>query len=397
MYPGYLDSFRMKHPGIQNLPYNDHLNLLLNESTEFAASYLKNFKKLGLDAQCAIVNEHQLQDKWGKQYINGSKSGIEILSRQIHSFKPDVLWIENLSLVSEEFLRKIKDEEKSIRLIAATHCSPFNSKVLSSLKAVDLIIACTPGIKSSVESLGKRSFLVYHGFDPDMLKEISFESDKSLNDFTFSGSLISGGDFHARRINLIEKLLEQDINLGLYVNLEKKFKIRTKQSIYILYNLLKKAGLEQNFQNLRFLQYGKNKVDFYSENLLKHKKAPVYGSEMLSLFRHSRVVLNYHIGIAGSYAGNMRLFEVTGVGSCLLTDNKENMNELFDCGKEVVVYNNTEDCIEKARWLLAHEEERKQIAMAGQKRTLENHTVENRCRTITDIILTELNTKSNLR
>jgi len=84
------------------------------------------------------------------------------------------------------------------------------------------------------------------------------------------------------------------------------------------------------------------------------------------------------------------MFEVTGIGSCLLTDNKKNMEELFKTGSEVVVYDNVEDCIEKATWLLEHEEERKMISKAGQMRTLKYHTVEIRCRSIIEIINKEL-------
>ena len=80
--------------------------------------------------------------------------------------------------------------------------------------------------------------------------------------------------------------------------------------------------------------------------------------------------MNIHIGVAGDYAGNMRIFEVTGVGSCLLTDNKKNMSDLFEPGKEVVVYDSPEDCIAKVKWLLENENERKKIAGSGQKKTL---------------------------
>jgi len=86
----------------------------------------------------------------------------------------------------------------------------------------------------------------------------------------------------------------------------------------------------------------------------------------------------------------MRMFEVTGVGSCLLTDNKKNMNELFDVDSEVVAYDNPDDCVAKVKWLLDHEEERKKIALAGQQKTLKYHSVENRCRSVVEIIQSEL-------
>ena len=139
------------------------------------------------------------------------------------------------------------------------------------------------------------------------------------------------------------------------------------------------------------LQYGTKPVKNYSHSLLKKSLPSVFGIDMYNLFRRSKIVLNKHIGVAGSYAGNMRLFEVTGVGSCLLTDNKSNLGDLFDINKEIVVFDSTDDCIQKAKWLLENEEERRSIALAGQKRTLKSHTVENRCRLILEIIEKELN------
>jgi len=89
----------------------------------------------------------------------------------------------------------------------------------------------------------------------------------------------------------------------------------------------------------------------------------------------------------------MRLFETTGLGSCLLTDNKRNLNELFDTNTEIVVYDNIEDCVAKVRWLIEHEEERKQIAHSGQQRTLKCHSIEARCKSIIEIVKKELKTK----
>jgi spore maturation protein CgeB len=56
-----------------------------------------------------------------------------------------------------------------------------------------------------------------------------------------------------------------------------------------------------------------------------------------------------------------------------------------------------EDCIEKARWLLDHEDERNKVALAGQQKTLKFHTVENRCRTIIEIIENELSNSVKIR
>ena len=70
----------------------------------------------------------------------------------------------------------------------------------------------------------------------------------------------------------------------------------------------------------------------------------------------------------------------------MLTDRKQNIGELFEADSEVVVYDNAQDCAEKARWLLAHESERAKIAAAGQRRTLAEHTFAHRGRQLDALI-----------
>jgi len=390
MYQGSLDSFYNNHPIVRNLSYKEHLDILIEDTTEFVGSYIRNFRKLAIEAECLIANDFQLQSKWAVEKGLKRDKKEEIILEQVKSYAPDILLIENLSVVSPGLLKNIRQEVKSVRIIIANHCAPFNYKVLESLKDVDFVFTCTPGLKSAIEELGKKSYLVYHGFDTEILKRINSVSALPKNDFVFSGSLISGGDFHSQRIRLIERILHENIPIDLYVNLENNFRIRAKQAIYLFSSFLKKIRMEKLFNSYQFLLYGKTWVDSYSDTLLKHKKPPVFGIDMFNLFMNSRVVLNFHIGIAGDYAGNMRMFEVTGVGSCLLTDNKKNMSDLFIPGSEVVVYDNDEDCIHKINWLLDHDDERKSIAIAGQQKTLAYHTVANRCSSIVDIINNEL-------
>jgi spore maturation protein CgeB len=389
MYPGSLDTFYSTHPAAREMSYADHLACLVENTTEFVGSYIRNFRKLGIESECMIANDFILQSKWARETGINTELNEIIIFEKIKAYRPDVLLVENLSVVTSSLLESVRNEIKSVRLIIANHCAPFNPKVLDSLTEVDFVFTCTPGLKATIESMGKKSYLIYHGFDTEILKKLKPDPDL-VNDLVFSGSLTSGGDFHAKRISLIERILEEKIPLGLYVNLESIYRIRAKQSIYLFSNLLKKLRIEKFFDNIQLLQYGKTWVDPYSAALMRHKKPPLYGLDMFNLFLASKVILNFHIGIAGQYAGNMRMFEVTGVGSCLLTDNKENMDDLFKTGTEVVVYDNADDCIEKAIWLLEHDDERKKIALAGQQRTLNTHTVVDRCRSIIEVINNEL-------
>ena len=88
----------------------------------------------------------------------------------------------------------------------------------------------------------------------------------------------------------------------------------------------------------------------------------------------------------GHRVGNMRMFETTGVGSCLLVENGSNMNEFFEEGKEVVTYENLDDCLEKINYLSNNLNVALQIGKSGQNKTLKEHTVGNRCELILGVL-----------
>lgn len=69
-----------------------------------------------------------------------------------------------------------------------------------------------------------------------------------------------------------------------------------------------------------------------------------------------------------------RAFWVAGVGAFTLMLYKEGMEEFFELGKEVAVFRDHDEMVEKARYYLEHEDERRAIAKAGQARCLRDYT-----------------------
>ena len=67
---------------------------------------------------------------------------------------------------------------------------------------------------------------------------------------------------------------------------------------------------------------------------------------MYQVLRRSTITLNSHIDMAGREAGNMRLFEATGVGAFLLTDFKDNLHTLFAPDREVAVWRSIDECLD---------------------------------------------------
>ena len=55
--------------------------------------------------------------------------------------------------------------------------------------------------------------------------------------------------------------------------------------------------------------------------------------------------VNVH-AIAGPYApANIRLFEASGAATCMLTDSKKDLHELFEIDDEIVTYSSIDECV----------------------------------------------------
>lgn len=98
-------------------------------------------------------------------------------------------------------------------------------------------------------------------------------------------------------------------------------------------------------------------------------------------FSESKIIFN----IAMTDDINMRCFEVMSTGSFLLTNWIPTIEELFEDGKHLVLYKSMDECIDKAKYYLKHEDEREKIAQAGYQEVLAKHKIQNRV----DVILKE--------
>lgn len=78
----------------------------------------------------------------------------------------------------------------------------------------------------------------------------------------------------------------------------------------------------------------------------------------------------------------MRVFEVMGTGSFLLTNWVPTIEEFFEDGKHLVLYKSLDEMVDKAKYYLEHDEERERIAQAGYEEVMKKHTIQNRVNVI---------------
>jgi hypothetical protein len=92
---------------------------------------------------------------------------------------------------------------------------------------------------------------------------------------------------------------------------------------------------------------------------------------------------------ASVYASSSsRPFELASMGCCMVANPYLGIEEWFEPGKEIFVVNSTEEAVDRYRYLLAHETERRAAGEAARARVLNEHTFRHRARQLVEIINT---------
>ncbi|TYP69851.1 CgeB family protein [Paenibacillus methanolicus] len=71
---------------------------------------------------------------------------------------------------------------------------------------------------------------------------------------------------------------------------------------------------------------------------------------------------------------NPRTFEIAACATLQLTDERSDLVSFFTPGLEIVTYASPQEMIEKIDYYLAHEHERREIAIRGMRRAMSDHT-----------------------
>jgi spore maturation protein CgeB len=87
--------------------------------------------------------------------------------------------------------------------------------------------------------------------------------------------------------------------------------------------------------------------------------------EVCNSYRNAQIGWNIH---NSSGPINFRTFELPAYGVMQICDNKANLGKIFQLDKEVVGFDTIDECIEKTQYYLDHQEEQREIALAGWHR-----------------------------
>ncbi|HEX8734983.1 MAG TPA: glycosyltransferase [Pyrinomonadaceae bacterium] len=396
-HPTYLSAFYAERAGLETRDYSTQHQALIDDCFGSSDFWTRSLSKLNYETLEIIANAEPLQKRWASENdftFDASNWLFEIAAAGIKKFRPDVLLVADYSTFTADFLRNIKRECPSLRLVLGWCGAPYADA--SVFGEWDIALSCIPELVADFTNKGHRSFHVNHAFAPHILDKLDLSGQPSV-DFAFIGSILKQSRFHIERERILSELVRRT-NLQIWSDIKRpSFKQQRNEFVrrkaYRAVTAANHAGVPQPLLNAlplfrRAAQWKppENSAHEIDGRIARQTRPPIFGLKMFQKLRDSRVALNTHIDVSPLSASNMRLFEATGVGACLLTDWKENLARLFEPDKEVLTYASAEECVEKVGYILEHEEERRAIAVAGQRRTLREHNFDNRALQIDEII-----------
>lgn len=355
-YDSLISSFYRRNPDLKELSYSDHKNFLIDYCPVHLNSFSSHMRNLGHECEEIVYDLESLQKSWA--YENNVKYGPvnwkeDIMMEQIFAFKPELIFFQGAPVFSGWLLTRIKELIPSVQKVVVHNGNPGNIK---DNRGIDLILGCIPSITDYFIKLGANSKTLYYYFDEKVLQSlnnlqffgnsIDKEIESSFVGFSGFGGL---GNTHSSRFMFLESLLEN-----------------TNIEMWLIEGSKRDPNL--NIDTIPLLQQYPNRC---------HQG--VMGLDMYNILQKSTICLNKHGALTFGNVGNMRIFEATGVGSCLVTDTAKNMDDLFEPDHEVITYKSTEECLEKLKYLSLNLSEAKKIGQNAQKKALQYHSLKQRC------------------
>lgn len=397
-YPAYLGEFYAARPGLAALPFGLQHRALMEDGFGWADFWTRALARRGHEAWEPVGNAEPMQKAWAREHgvPYGEASWLhDIPAAQVRNFRTEVLFLTDFVTYGAPFLRRLREECPSLRLVVGRCGSPFSDTAV--FRECDLVLSNIPGLVDRFRAQGMRAALMHHAFEPSLAGRLGDAPGRTIP-FSFLGSIVKGAGFHGEREALVRHLVRE-------AGLEVWSEVRRAPASYLaeladarrkydrVRALAALPGLRPVLARVpkarRYLEMESRPApdpSYVDPEVASRARPPLFGLAMYRALRDSKVTLNVHIDLSAPWASNMRLFEATGVGTCLLTERQENLGELFEPDAEVATYGSPQEAAEKARHLLAHDAERERIAAAGRRRTLRDHTFDRRAEQLDSLI-----------
>lgn len=392
-YPLYLEQFYKGNNYLINATYSQQLLALNKDAFGWADFWSNALQDTDIHVIELTANNAYLQKAWAKEHNSTYKEDQwyeHILRAQVTYYKPDILFFEDRN-INKELIRELKSLDNSLWATIAWCGTPFDDA--DEFSEYDAVFGCIPEVNNQLINLGIKAYQLDHAFDSRILNRLPKIVEKKY-DLSFIGQIINHNGMHTNRFDYLN-FLSKNTNIAIFspqisANYDKKMKDFLHKHLWEFSEFIKinptiKKVVEKSEYGRKLINL-EQPLDEIPNTIRTKALPPVFGLKMFETIQQSKICFNIHIEASNQSASNMRLFESTGVGSCLLTDNKNNLSDFFKDGIEIMTYTTQEECLEKIHWLLKHPDKREIIAKKGQERTLNNHTFQNRAKDLQQIL-----------
>lgn len=388
----YLPLFEQffEQNGLASRSYAEALDTLRANGFLYPGGFSTAMQQRGYEVVEFVPDFPSLQRLWMCEHGWASTDTTTLALDQLRRAQPEAVYVQELAAISRKARLRLREDLPGLRAVVAFKGFPaMNCAEFSDL---DLVFVAYPSFLAEWEGAGIPAHLLPHCYDPSVAPAILGDD---VPEVIFVGSSGFGNVSHAPRYHGLARLLEET---GIEIwGLElpgANWKTRVRP--YLTWGLQRlpeivlsrTAGdggyVPRLFKSAQERRRGRSPRPWYvQERPLAQRfpgrvHPPVFGSVYAALIAAAKIVVNLHTDQPGE-AGNMRSFEVTGAGTCLLTDRGDQMSHLFEPGVEIATFRTIDDCAEQIRSLLADDRRRDAIARRGQIRTLRDHTVHRRC------------------
>lgn len=367
----------------KELSYHDFLHSLLQEHYNYGDVFSHYMNVIGNQAEEIVYDVESLQKRWAQEndvkIEPGEQWQLKIVLEQLKKMNPDVIYLQGFTRITAKAIYEVMDEIPNLKKVAVHSGFPNGEDVVTS---DTIIFAGFPNIYKTFSELGCDTHLLYHFFDERVLNNIS-SSEKNIP-FSFVGTTGYGyGPGHKTRYWELLKLAHSTPLHGWFddkdgfedPNEAKRFFVDKPMHDYVYHDL-----------NDDISQYPNPITQLRNLVAPERVHKPVYGWDYFQLLHDSMITYQRHTDAMAIEIGAMRVFQATGVGSCLVTNDGVNMRDLYDPDTEVVTYSSLEECVEKVNYLINHPKVASDIAQKGQERTLRSHNAKERYAQVHEIL-----------
>jgi spore maturation protein CgeB len=389
-YPDYLASFYAARPVLLRAGFAEQKAALDLDAFGWGDAWAAALAPLGYEVLEICANAEPLQRAWAREHApHLAGGGLEAIAlAQLRDFAPEVLWFDHHD---EALLDAVRVEVPSLR--RALGWVGAHVPAARTWRGLDLVLSCSVPSVDALRARGVRAELLRHAFDERVIPRLGPPGERF--DAVFVGQFDPDAPTHALRERLVERLVAE---AGIAVfspsgapGAASRWRRRAHALAWDALGLGRRLGvpgavLERLPLIGRAAAWPARPRVALPGALASVLRPPRFGLEMYRTLRDARIVLDVQGDPERRDSSNMRLFEATGVGACLLTDRSARLSEMFEPEREVATYSSDDECVAKLRRLLANEAERDAIARAGEKRTRRDHTFARRAARLDELV-----------